>query len=106
MEAIDWLRAFNALLAAFCFVLLVARLLLVWPKLADGQRLLFSAFGVFMVTTVWGSVGQVLSHAPVSYRSILLTVGLMLFLAYLVEPRSRYRGRLGRNPLNGDNFRN
>ena len=104
-EVIDWVRSVNALFGLVCFVLLIARLISTWAKLADGQRMLFSSLLCFMVSTAWRSLEQILSDARPSYAILVQTVGLMMFFAYLVEPRSRYRGRLGRNPLGGDDFR-
>src|SRR5690348_6453885 len=103
---IDWVRAFNALLAFVDFALLVGRLLYVWKKLANGQRTLFSGIVCFFVSSSWGSLELIYQKAPVSYRSILLGVGLILLFAYLVEPHRRFNPRMGRDPLGGEDFRN
>ena len=105
MEAIDYFRGFNAVLGIVCFWLLVVRLLGVWRKLAGGQRILFSSILMWMVTVFWGSLELIYQDAPASYRVIVNSVALMLLLIYLIEPRSRYSHRLGRNPLGGDDFR-
>lgn len=105
LDAIDYFRGFDILLAFACFVLLVARLLIVWKKLTTGQRVLFTAIQCFMLSIIWESFELIVDNEPVTYRIILRTAGLMLMLMYLTEPRSLWRDRMGKDTLSGHDFR-
>ena len=103
---IDWVRAFNGVLALADLWLLISRLLYAWKKLADGQRTLFVSISMILISSVWGSVELVLQKAPVSYRAILLGLGLIWLFVYLVEPMKNFMHRAGHDPLSGRDFRN
>jgi hypothetical protein len=105
LEAIDYFRGFDILLALACFVLLCTRLMAVWKKMSTAQQVLFSSILCFMVYSAWESLEMIVDNEPVAYRIILRTVALILMLVYLLEPRPRYIDRMGHDPLSGEDFK-
>lgn len=105
-QYIDWVRAFNGLLAVACLWLLVSRLLYAWKRLADGQRTLFVSVCILLISSIYGSIELILQEAPLSYRAVIHGLGLILLFTYLVEPNKNFMRRAGHNPLGGKDFRN
>lgn len=83
-------RMVNFVLAASAWILLSLRALRLWSAWTPRLRLLAQALMLFLFTTAWGSVENIVQGNPAGSRTFLATVSCLWVLSSLLFTREGY----------------
>lgn len=102
-DMLDWFRAMLAAGSLLVVFILGVQTIRVFRRLSAGQRLLTCGIIFIMIYVADAVRAAVKIHLEFQPRVIPLTIGLILLLAYCLEPDRKREKRVGRKMMDTDN---
>lgn len=97
-DALRWLLVCTILSSGIVLAIFGARYLWHFKVLSRGQKLYIGAMLMFVISLSWVAAEAIHACYGLKLSLVPFVIGLALCFAYLVDPSSQYRKRLGHDP--------